>query len=89
VHENHGEIGGRIRALLAERLRVSADEAAIADDASLLDLGLDSTAILTLVVGLEETFDIEIADQDINPHNFGSLRSIGDYVARRMADPVP
>jgi acyl carrier protein len=85
VNENQTEIAVRVRELLGERLKVPADDALLTDDASLLDLGLDSTAILSLVVGLEEVFDIEIADHEINPDNFGSIRGIGDYVTRRLA----
>jgi acyl carrier protein len=85
VPDNHTEIAARVRALLGERLKVPVEGAALADDASLIDLGLDSTAILSLVVGIEDAFDIEIADHEINPDNFGSVRGIGDYVARRLA----
>jgi acyl carrier protein len=87
VPENQTDIAVRVRELVAERLKVPADAsgaAAVSDDASLIDLGLDSTAILSLVVGLEDAFDIEIADHEINPDNFGTVRGIGDFVARRL-----
>jgi acyl carrier protein len=59
--------------LLTERLHVASDADAIGDEDTLADLGLDSTAILSLVVGLEDAFDIEIADREINPDNFGRV----------------
>jgi acyl carrier protein len=84
VHEDVGRIDAEVRALLAERLQIAADDMPAGDGTSLLDLGLDSTAILSLVVGLEETFDVEIPDRDITLDNFGAVDSIGRYLAARL-----
>lgn len=77
----------RVRALLAERLQIGTDAGSIGGDATLTDLGLDSTAILSLVVALEDAFDIEITDREINPDNFGSVAGISRYVATRTVQP--
>ena len=84
--EHRASIEARVKALLAERLLAaeSGSAAAIADDATLAELGLDSTAILSLVVGLEDEFDIEIPDREINPDNFGKVDGICRYVADRL-----
>jgi acyl carrier protein len=50
----------------------------------LRDVGLDSIAILGLVVGLEDEFDLEIPDTDVVIDNFDSLDSISRYVVRRL-----
>jgi hypothetical protein len=50
-------IGAAVRVLLAERLHVAPGDVPADAGASLQDLGLDSTAILSLVVGLEDRFD--------------------------------
>jgi acyl carrier protein len=76
-------IDARVKGLLAERLQITSGPA-VADDATLADLGFDSTAILSLVVGLEEEFDIEIPDREINPGNFGRVDAISRYVAGRL-----
>jgi acyl carrier protein len=85
VHEDVGRIDAEVRALLAERLHIAPNDMPAGDGTSLLDLGLDSTAILSLVVGLEEAFDVEIPDRDITLDNFGAVDSIGRYLAARLA----
>jgi acyl carrier protein len=43
-----------------------------------------SFALLELIVRLEEAFGIEIPDADLDQARFDSLRSISDYVQRRL-----
>ena len=43
-------------------------------------IGIDSIETLALVVGLEEKFSIEIADDDLKPSLFQSIASLTDYV---------
>ncbi|MGH8825110.1 MAG: phosphopantetheine-binding protein, partial [Jiangellaceae bacterium] len=68
----------------SKRLKIQGDRSAIADDVPLRDAGLDSIAILSLVVGLEEEFDLEIPDRDVVVDNFGSVDGVVRYVARRL-----
>ena len=50
---------------------------------SLFELGLiDSQALAETVVFCEETFGIEIADEELIPENFDTIRSIARLVAR-------
>ena len=80
MQTEQANIEAQLRDLLARRLRF--ERAATVDgEASLLDLGLDSTAILSLVVGIEERFVIEIPDRDITLDHFASLGAITRYVA--------
>lgn len=58
----------------------------IAPDASLLDSGLiDSTGIIEVVSFLEAEYGIEVADEDIVPENFETVRRIAAYIATRRA----
>ena len=83
MQTEQANIEAQLRDLLTRRLRF--DRAATVDgEASLLDLGLDSTAILSLIVGIEERFGIEIPDRDITLDNFSSLGAISSYVARNQ-----
>lgn len=51
----------------------------ITPEASLqVDLGLDSLAMVTLLVMLEETFSIELKEADMNPFD---LKTAADVVA--------
>ena len=82
MHDGVADIDDGVRTLLVQRLGV---ETGFDEHAELRDLGLDSAALLSLVVGLEEAFDIEIPDREITIEHFATMRSIGTYVATRVA----
>ncbi len=53
----------RVREIVVEQLGVSAEE--LVTEASFIDdLGADSLDIVELVMAMEETFDVEIPDED-------------------------
>jgi acyl carrier protein len=65
----------RVTDLIVEQLGVSRDE--VVGQASFVDdLGADSLDIVELVMSLEESFDIEIVDEDAE-----KIQTIGDAVA--------
>lgn len=72
----------RIRTIVAEQLGVDLGE--ITGDASILDdLGADSLDVVELVMAIEEAFDIEVPDEDVE-----AMRTIGDmerYVMQHAA----
>ena len=76
------EMEGRIRTLVAEQLGV--DIAEVTQDASILDdLGADSLDVVELVMSLEDEFDIEVPDEEVE-----GMRTIGDiqqYVIANVA----
>lgn len=60
--------------------------AELCSDTSLLGEGIiDSTGVLELVMYLEETFHIEVADEEIVPANFDSIDALCAYVHRKPA----
>lgn len=62
----------KIRVLVAEQLGVEIAE--IKPDASILDdLGADSLDVVEMVMALEEHFDIEVPDEDVE-----ELRTVSD-----------
>ena len=46
---------------------------------------LDSTGFLELITFIEETFHVSVADQEMLPANFDSLRNIDGYLKRKLA----
>jgi acyl carrier protein len=65
----------RVTDLIVEQLGVSRDE--VVGKASFVDdLGADSLDIVELVMSLEESFDIEIPDEDAE-----KIQTIGDATA--------
>jgi len=64
----------RVTDLIVEQLGVSKEE--VVHKASFVDdLGADSLDIVELVMSIEESFDIEIPDEDA-----GKLQTIGDAI---------
>ena len=54
-------------------------------DAQLSDLGVSSLKMVNLMLAVEVEFNIAIAQSDITPENFHSLRSIEALVERTLA----
>jgi acyl carrier protein len=68
------ELENRMAGLIVEQLGVSKEE--VSPGASFSDdLGADSLDIVELVMSMEEEFDVEIPDDDVE-----KLRTIGDAV---------
>jgi acyl carrier protein len=62
------------------------DGARLKEDTSFLQEGIvDSTGILELVFFLEETFGVNIEDDELIPENMDSLRNIAAYVQRKLS----
>lgn len=71
-----------VRAILAEQLGVELSE--LRPEASILDdLGADSLDVVEMVMTLEEAFEIEVPDAEVE-----TLRTIAD-VERYVASAVP
>ena len=64
----------KVKAILIDQLDV--DEDKVTMDASIFDdLGADSLDVVDLVMSLEEAFDIEIPD-----HQVENIKTVGDIV---------
>ena len=59
----------------------------IANDAMLQDdLGMDSLAMVTLLIKIEEVFDIELSETDMNPFDLVFVHSVINMVKRYLGD---
>jgi len=75
----------QIRRFLVENFLYDGQEDDLAADASFLEGGIiDSTGVLELELFLEETFGIEVADEDVLPENFDSIRRLVEYTTRKL-----
>jgi acyl carrier protein len=62
------------------------DPSKLTDDVSFLDTGIiDSTSVLELTAFLEETFEIQVGDEELLPENLDSLRNVDAFVTRKRA----
>lgn len=74
------EVQDKLLDFISEHFRIPRNT--IDSEASLVDQGvIDSFGFVEIVAFLEETFNIAIADEQINGENFGSVRRIVDLVA--------
>jgi acyl carrier protein len=81
------EIEPRIRDYVARNLLFSDDGFGYDDDASFLQEGIvDSVGVLELVLFVEETFGVEVNDQEIIPDNFDSVDKLASYIRSKTAN---
>ena len=56
------------------------------DDASFVEEGIiDSMNVMELILFVEENFNLEVADEEIVPENFNSVRKMADYIRHKKA----
>ncbi len=59
----------------------------VTEDTDLLAEGLDSLALMQLIVLLEKEFPINISPEDLDRKNFSTLANIGSLVRRKASLP--
>jgi acyl carrier protein len=75
------EIAGHVTSSLSSVLR--RDVAELSDDTRLFeDLHLDSTAILELLMALEDNVGIEVDPESLDMDDFRTVGTLTDYLAR-------
>lgn len=73
----------KIKGILAEL----SGETEISGDATLQsDLALDSLALVTLLVEIEDAFEIQFDEADMNPFDFETVQSVIDTVKKYIGD---
>ena len=77
----HGTLGPLLQLLTAHSPELREGTVAAGLDTRLEELGIDSLELLSLSLDIEETFDIDIDDGDLN-----SAKSVADLV--RIVDSV-
>jgi acyl carrier protein len=75
-----------IREYVAQNLLFSNNGFELGDDASFLEEGVvDSTGVLELVMFVEDTFGVAVADEEIVPDNFDSVNNLARYIQNKTA----
>ena len=70
------EITTRVREVIRGHARLPVDVDELADDADLFQAGMTSHASVTVMLALEETFDLEFPDSMLTRKMFESVASI-------------
>ena len=71
-----------IRGLIAEHGRLPLPIAALRDDQDLYAVGLTSFAAVQLMLGLEDSFDVEFPEHMLNRRSFASVDAIAGCIAQ-------
>lgn len=75
---------GEVRSFVVTNFLLGKEDG-FGNDASFLEQGIiDSTGILELVSYLEETYGIEITEEELNPDNLDSVTKIAAYLTRKV-----
>jgi len=77
----------KIREFILENYMIGESEDALDNDDSFLDKGIvDSTGILEMVMFVEETYDMEVEDDEVIPDNFDSINKLCAYISKKAGE---
>ena len=74
------KIEEQIRQVLTESGRLAIPTGSLDSEADLFTVGLDSLAIVNVLMSLEERFDIELPDELLSRHSFSNIATIEDII---------
>jgi acyl carrier protein len=78
-----------IHAFIVDEIVTDHAAGSITADEDLIKGGVvDSLAVIQLVDFVESRYGIQVADLDLVPDNFRTLRQLADYVDRKQAESV-
>ena len=76
----------QVRQFILANYLFTDDDSKLSDSQSLLQSGaMDSTGILELIMFLEETMNVKVADAEMIPANLDSVDNVVNFVGRKQA----
>jgi acyl carrier protein len=82
------DVQNRILVLVKAILEQNAIVAEVGPDASLVDIGLTSMDMVSLMLGVEAEFDFTIPQTEITPENFQSVATLERMIVSQL-QPAP
>jgi len=80
------EIKTTVRGFLHETFMFRGAVDKLPDNESLIKAGiLDSVGVLTLISFLEEKFEVQVSDDEVEPENLESVDAITAFILRKKA----
>ena len=84
--DTYDAVATRIREYLSRNFLFSDQGFQYEDDASFLELGIiDSFAFVELLQWVEEEFSISVADDELVPDNFDSVRKLSSFILGKQS----
>lgn|SRR5690606_11921140 len=79
-------VKSQVRRFILNNYLFTDDGSKLSDASSLMESGtMDSTGILELIMFLEETFAIKVADDEMIPANLDSVDNVVSFIERKTA----
>ena len=78
------EVQGRILALVETILKQNSIAVQVDPESRLVDVGLTSMDMVSLMLGVEAEFDFTIPQAEITPENFQSIRTLELMIVRQL-----
>ena len=75
----------KLRAILRDHGKLSADAITLPEDADLFGAGLTSFATIQVMLAIEDAFGVEIPDDKLNRKTFASLRALDETIRSLQA----
>jgi acyl carrier protein len=79
----------RLRALVAGILATHASGKPFTDDDTLAEIGIASVDMVTLLLSVENEFDVEVPTHEITADVFRSIATIDSLLGRLLPQPAP
>ena len=75
----------KLRTIFYDCLKVQDDEKDINLDSQLQNYGMNSVDFIRIIASIEEEFEFEFNDEDLNINKFKNVRSILDYILEKTS----
>lgn len=85
---DRGAIARQLREIVAGNLETSVPEELREEDRLNEDLNLDSIMVLQLAVYVEETFEVSIPEEEVDPAVFRTVGALIDFINRLQSAEV-
>ena len=83
--KSESEVRSELRQFIVDNFLMGDTSAQLRDADSFLETGvIDSTGMLEIVMFLEQTFDLKVADRELVPENLDSVNNLVQFVGRKQ-----
>jgi len=81
---SHAEIDPQLKQLIVERLFLELEPDRIDSETALADYGVDSFLLVELIVAMEEMFQVQFEQADINAESLFSVAALRELIRRKQ-----